>query len=134
VNGGSKDKGKEKIGARFRDQWTMGHCLTHKISMGEKFFSCKISDEYIHSRIYYFMEAEMKTAKVFRSGNSQAVRLPKDFQVAGDEVYLKKQNNVLILIPKSDPWSSLVRSLDHFSKDFMTERIQPDVEERNHLL
>jgi antitoxin VapB len=75
----------------------------------------------------------MKTAKVFKSGNSQAVRLPKEFRLEGDEVYLKKMNNVLILIPKDDPWSSLVNSLDCFSTDFMAERIQPDVEKRDHL-
>ena len=75
----------------------------------------------------------MKTAKVFKSGNSQAVRLPKDFQLDGDEVYLKKQNDVLILIPKGDPWSSLRRSLDRFSDDFMADRIQLDIAEREDL-
>ena len=45
----------------------------------------------------------MKTAKVFRSGNSQAVRLPKDFQVEGEEVYLKKQNDILMLILREIP-------------------------------
>ncbi|MCX5844213.1 MAG: type II toxin-antitoxin system VapB family antitoxin [Deltaproteobacteria bacterium] len=75
----------------------------------------------------------MKTAKVFKSGNSQAVRLPKDFQLDGDEVYLKKQNDVLILIPKGDHWSSLRRSLDQFSDDFMADRIQLDIAEREDL-
>ena len=75
----------------------------------------------------------MKTAKVFKSGNSQAVRLPKEFQLDGDEVYLKKQNDVLILIPKGDPWSSLRRSLDRFSDDFMADRIQLDIAERGDL-
>jgi antitoxin VapB len=97
------------------------------------FFSCYATNKYIHYRIYYFREAAMKTAKIFKSGNSQAVRLPKEFQLEGDEVYLKKQNDVLILIPKSDPWSSLRRSLDHFSEDFMAERIQPDMAEREDL-
>ena len=32
---------------------------------------------------------EMRTAKVFMSGNSQAVRLPKEFRLEGDEVYIK---------------------------------------------
>jgi len=32
----------------------------------------------------------MKTAKIFRSGNSQAVRLPKEFRVPDDEVFIKK--------------------------------------------
>ncbi len=29
----------------------------------------------------------MKTAKIFRSGNSQAVRLPKEFRITDDEVF-----------------------------------------------
>ncbi|RLB14545.1 MAG: hypothetical protein DRN37_03085 [Thermoplasmata archaeon] len=30
----------------------------------------------------------MKTAKLFKNGNSQAVRLPKEFRLPGDEVYI----------------------------------------------
>ena len=36
----------------------------------------------------------MKTARVFKNGQSQAVRLPKEFRFAGDEVYIKKLGNV----------------------------------------
>jgi antitoxin VapB len=96
-------------------------------------FYLAIHAQSIYSRIYTTWRKKMKTAKIFKSGNSQAVRLPKEFQLEGDEVYLKKQNDVLILIPKSDPWSSLRRSLDHFSEDFMAERIQPDMAEREDL-
>lgn len=32
----------------------------------------------------------MQTAKVFQNGRSQAIRLPKEFRVDTDEVYLKK--------------------------------------------
>lgn len=42
----------------------------------------------------------MKTAKVFRSGNSQAVRLPKEFRVSDDEVFIKKSGGLIVLIPK----------------------------------
>ena len=35
----------------------------------------------------------MKTAKIFRSGNSQAVRIPKEFQLEGDEVEIQKKGN-----------------------------------------
>jgi antitoxin VapB len=37
----------------------------------------------------------MKTAKLVKTGQSQAVRLPKDFRMAGDEVYIKKQGEVI---------------------------------------
>jgi len=44
----------------------------------------------------------MKTARVFKNGQSQAVRLPKEFRFAEDEVYIKKVGNVVLLLPKRD--------------------------------
>jgi antitoxin VapB len=76
-----------------------------------------------------FKERLMKTAKLFTNGRSQAVRLPKDCRFSGDEVYVRKLDGLVILIPKDDPWRSFVESLDEFSDDFMKERIQPEAEE-----
>ena len=70
----------------------------------------------------------MKTAKLFRNGKSQAVRLPKEFSFHGNEVYVKRVGRDLILIPKDDPWGSLIASLDGFTADFMSERAQPKVD------
>jgi antitoxin VapB len=59
------------------------------------------------------------TAKLFRNGRSQAVQLPKEYALPGDEVFVRKLDGVVVLIPKdSDPWQSLVDSLDKFSPDF----------------
>ena len=38
----------------------------------------------------------MKTAKLFKNGQSQAVRLPKEFRITGSEVYIKKQGDVIV--------------------------------------
>ena len=38
----------------------------------------------------------MTTAKVFKSGNSQAVRLPKEFRFASDEVVLREKPRTLM--------------------------------------
>jgi antitoxin VapB len=86
--------------------------------------------EYIFSGIYSVKEAVMRTAKVFKNGQSQAVRLPKEFRVAGDEVYIKKTGNVIVLIPKRHPWDTLVASLEKFSPDFLAERDQPETQGR----
>ena len=75
----------------------------------------------------------MKTAKLFRNGKSQAVRLPKEFAFHGSEVYVKRVGPDLILIPKDDPWESLTSSLDSFTADFMSERVQPESEGREKL-
>ena len=64
----------------------------------------------------------MKTAKLFRNGQSQAVRLPKEFRFEGEFVYIKKSGNAIVLLPAKGAWDSLVGSLDKFSEDFMSER------------
>lgn len=75
----------------------------------------------------------METAKIFQNGHSQAVRLPKKFRFSGNEVYIKKQDNLIILIPKKQGWGSLFNSLDKFSDDFMDDRIQPTTQSREDL-
>jgi antitoxin VapB len=77
----------------------------------------------------------MHTAKLFKNGRSQAVRLPKEYALPGDEVYVKKIDGIVILIPKNgDPWRSFVESLDKFSDDFMDfERDQGTFERREAL-
>ena len=42
----------------------------------------------------------MQTAKVFMSGNSQAIRLPKELRINGDEVYISKNKNQIVIIEK----------------------------------
>jgi len=75
----------------------------------------------------------MNTAKIFKNGKSQAVRLPKEFKFQGNEIYIKRIGHNVLLIPKDDPWESLVSSLDQFSDDFMAEREQLPAENREGL-
>ena len=49
----------------------------------------------------------METAKVFWSGRSQAVRLPKEFRVEGREVRLSRRGNRIILEPVPEDWTWL---------------------------
>ena len=73
----------------------------------------------------------MKTAKLFQNGQSQAVRLPKEFRFDDSEVFIKKTGNIVQLIPRSDSWNSLFGSLKKFSPDFMVERVQPELDKRD---
>ncbi len=76
----------------------------------------------------------MLTSKVFISGNSQAIRLPKEYQVNEKELYIKKVGSTIVLFPKDDPWEAFERSLTEFSDDFMIDgRCQPPMQERNGL-
>ena len=65
----------------------------------------------------------METAKVFSNGGSQAVRLPKTCRFKEDEVLVNRIGNVVILFPKEDRWKSLLRRLDMFTEDFLSEEI-----------
>ncbi|MEA2853457.1 MAG: antitoxin VapB, partial [Rhodospirillaceae bacterium] len=49
----------------------------------------------------------MQTAKLFKNGRSQAVRLPKEFRFEGDEVYVKPVAGGVMLLSKADPWASI---------------------------
>ena len=77
----------------------------------------------------------METAKLFKNGRSQAVRLPRKYAFPGDEVFVKKVNGIVMLIPKDgDPWKPLVDSLERFSDDFFRfRRDQGVVETRDTL-
>jgi|GEM_PF-217163 len=75
----------------------------------------------------------LKTAKLFKNGQSQAVRLPKEFRFTGERVFVKKIGNAVVLIPYQDSWQSLFESLDKFSDDFMDIREQPAPQEREKL-
>lgn len=75
----------------------------------------------------------MKTAKIFQNGQSQALRLPKEFRFEGDEVFIKKVGKVTVLFPVEDPWSPMLEALDRFSEDFMSVRNQPGQQKREDL-
>jgi antitoxin VapB len=75
----------------------------------------------------------MNTAKLFKNGNSQAVRLPKEYNFDGNEVYVNKIGTTVLLVPKDDPWGILIDSLNNFSPDFASERLQPSIQKRGGL-
>lgn len=72
----------------------------------------------------------MQQAKLFQNGQSQAVRLPKDFRFEGDSVTIKRVGKAVVLLPYNEPWDTLLDSLSMFSPDFMDERVQPPVDVR----
>jgi antitoxin VapB len=73
------------------------------------------------------------TAKIFQNGQSQAIRLPKEYRFRGTKVYVKRMGNAVVLIPEYDSFQPLLDSLDMFSDDFLAARDQPPVQERGDL-
>ena len=76
----------------------------------------------------------MLTAKVFQSGNSQAIRIPKEFHTNEREFIIHKSGNCFFLIPKDDPWALIRQTIGQAPEALDFERDQPllsDLEERN---
>lgn len=62
----------------------------------------------------------MGTAKLFWSGRSQAVRLPKDFRIEGSEVRIRRHGAAVILEPIAQDWAWL---------DVLAGPVDPDVQQ-----
>ena len=73
----------------------------------------------------------MDTARLFQSGRSQAVRLPKGYRFAGTEVVVKHFGNGVLLLPVDDPWQTLAAGLAAFEPGFALTREQPDEQVRD---
>lgn len=63
----------------------------------------------------------MDTAKLFPNGNSQAVRLPKEYRFEGDQVYIRRMGEAVVLLPYQTSWQILIDSLSQFSDDFVVD-------------
>ncbi len=70
------------------------------------------------------------TARLFRSGRSQAVRLPKNYRFQGREVAVKHFGNGVLPLPIDDPWATLEAGLESFETGFVIERCQPEDQQR----
>ncbi len=76
----------------------------------------------------------MDTAKIFKNGRSQAVRLPVKYRFEGDEVYIKKTSEGVLLIPVARSiWDKWEENLSNFKGPFLQERNQPEHQERKGL-
>ena len=71
----------------------------------------------------------MITAKVFNSGRSQAVRLPKRYRFHSREVNIQPTADGLLLTEK-EPWELFDEGVAELPDDFMADRVQPDLEDR----
>ncbi|QFP77756.1 antitoxin [Deinococcus sp. AJ005] len=73
--------------------------------------------------------ATTKTAKLFQTGRSQAVRLPKEYRFEGDEVIIKRVGDGVLLLPRNNRWKNLLSAVERF--DVQLEREQPEMQERD---
>ena len=71
-----------------------------------------------------------RTAKVFMTNRSQAVRLPKEYQFETDEVFIRKVGDDVILSPRPRDWRSYLESAPLASDAFMGDVEDLPVQER----
>lgn len=67
----------------------------------------------------------MQTAKLFKNGQSQAVRLPKSFRFDGAEVTIKRVGEGVLLLPLKHSAEQLLMLLDNIDEPVAIERSQP---------
>ena len=60
-----------------------------------------------------------RTARVFMTNRSQAVRLPKEFQFSTDEVFIRKEGEDVILSPRPRDWEAYLASAPKASRGYM---------------
>jgi antitoxin VapB len=87
----------------------------------------------IYTWSIYKRRGAVRTAKLFKNGGSQAVRLPKEFRFEGSRVFIKKVGEAVVLLPRQDSWDMLFDSLEQFTDDFMGTRDQPKQQDREGL-
>ena len=67
----------------------------------------------------------MIKTRVFKNGNSQAIRIPQELSTDKKEYFISKVADVYIAYPTDDPWASVRQVIGTFPEDFMEDRSQP---------
>lgn len=71
-----------------------------------------------------------KIAKLFQNAGSQAVRLPSEYRIEGDEVHVEKVGNTLVLRPIKKSWDDFFSNPVVAPDDFMENRDDDSPQER----
>jgi len=74
----------------------------------------------------------MRTAKIFKNGGSQAVRLPKECWFDTDEVVINRIGHAVIIYPKDKGWELMEEGIKGFEGKF-PDREQPPAQQRESL-
>ncbi len=75
----------------------------------------------------------MEIAKIFQTGRSQAVRLPKAFRFNTREVVIKNFGQGVLLLPLDNPWVMMQEAIDEFEHGFQLERAEQGEQQREEI-
>lgn len=76
--------------------------------------------------LYVYTETRMTTARVFKSGNSQAIRLPREFRFSADEVEIFRRGDEVVLRERKRSPAEAFRLLASLPDEFMAEGREDD--------
>ena len=62
--------------------------------------------------------AHVRTARLFRNGSNQAVRLPRDLEIDADEVLIHREGDSIVLTPKPHSWDDYFARGQRLTEDF----------------
>ena len=69
----------------------------------------------------------MSTTRTFTTGRSQAVRIPKEYRLPDEEIFVNRVGNTITLTPISKLRESFVQGLEMFTEDFMEDGRPPQI-------
>ncbi len=78
-------------------------------------------------------DSEPRSAKLFRNGRNQAVRLPKEYEINASEVIIRKQGSDIVLTPKPSTWDDYFASSHRLLDDFPNDIDDLNFETRDEL-
>lgn len=64
----------------------------------------------------------IETLDIIQETNYQLIKIPNNFKIDDNKVYIKKIGNTLQLIPVHNVWENFIENVNNFSDDFMNER------------
>ena len=75
----------------------------------------------------------IETLDIIQETNYQLIKIPNNFKIDDNKVYIKKIGNSLQLIPVHNVWENFIDNLNNFSDDFMNERLESPESNRENL-
>ena len=73
---------------------------------------------------------KIDVAEIKNNEGIQFIEIPENFKIDDSKVFLKKNGNIISIIPYHSAWQNLYESLEQFTPDFMDERRQPHQQNR----
>lgn len=99
-----------------------------------RFLALRYTTRSIYFSVYTLIEERALEAKIFKSGNSQAVRIPKELRLDATEVEIFRRGDELILKPKPKNLAVAFKLLGTMPSDFMEDGRENDLPQERELL